>query len=207
VGNVQRQVRGLGKRHQIIELCQRGLSNHEIGAKIGMAESSVRRHLKKYLKSGTHFPSDLTPEEIRERRAKEIMLAEGHRQRLLERAWHLQQRKPVCIEEEVMLASAECKVSDSLMRISERISALTGADAPKSPPATNVTASLMDLRSLWTMPQAQSVNQLPPAEIPALAAPTEPPGIEHLSGEAKAAAWRKWQAPRRNTDIDLTFEP
>ena len=147
MGNVQTAVKAQGRRHEIVKLCQQGLSNWDIASKLGMAESSVRRHLKQYLESGTHFPSDLSAEQIVERRATEIMLAEGHRQRLLNRAWHLTQRKPVCIEEECALAAAECKISDSLMRISERICSLTGADAPKPQPApvnVNNTAIIMD---------------------------------------------------------------
>jgi hypothetical protein len=132
----------------MVRLCQQGMSNWDIAAKLGVSEVCVRKNLKRYLETGGHFPSNLSGEQVAQRRAEEIMLAEGHRQRLLARAHHLAERKPYSMEEECMLANAECKISDSLMRISERICSMTGADAPRPQPApanvVNNTAIIMD---------------------------------------------------------------
>jgi predicted transcriptional regulator len=116
-----------------VELCQAGLSNLEIADTLGISGTSVWRYLKEYWEQESRVPSDLDISELELRRTQRRQDLETARQKILTEMAILDKSKTInySAEERCVIAATMCRLSDSLVRISERFSAMDGLDAPK----------------------------------------------------------------------------
>jgi hypothetical protein len=193
------------------------MSNWDIAAKLGISAESVRKHLRRYLETDSHFPSNLSPEQVAERRATEIMFVEATRERLLARAHHLSNRKPHNVEEECKLALAEGKLSDSLIRISERICSITGVDAPKPHSALANEKERLDVwTTMWSRPLSDNSGEPKPPALPGpdpmlVPSQRDSPKVRELMQRKADVASGSPQPVNAvyNADgsLDLSFEP
>jgi transposase-like protein len=175
MGNLQKQVRAAGRRLEAARLCQQGVSNEEIAKKLGIGEVTVAKCLRRFLESDSRYPVGINATQVELMRAEERQMLESHRQRLLARAHHLSKRLPYSMEEECMLAAAECKINDSLVKNSERIASMYGLDPPRpqASPMVNITNNTIAVLSspaierlkARRLAQSQPVTETPAVEL------------------------------------------
>jgi len=173
MGNVQKQVRAAGRRLEAVRLCQQGVSNEQIAAKLGIGEVTVVKYLNRYLETDSRFPVGLDADQISLMRADQLQHLEGFQRRLLTRAEKLASIPAYSPDEACALASATAKLCDSYTRVSERISAMYGLDAPRPQPApANVTNNVVVMDGgIVERIKARRAEQAPTLTVDAFSAP------------------------------------
>ena len=127
-------VRATGRRLEAARLCQQGLSNDEIAKKLGIGVVTVVKYLNRYLQTDSRFPAGIDAGKAELMRSEQREHLEGFQRRLLTRAEKLASIAAYSPDEACALASATAKLCDSYTRVSERISAMYGLDAPRPQP-------------------------------------------------------------------------
>jgi Homeodomain-like domain len=134
MGNLQSSVRGLSRRQRAVQLCQQGWSNDRISEEMGCNRHTVNRYLRTYLETDSRFPVGINASEAQLMRAEQRQFIESAQQKLLSELDGWSKHQTYGIEDRAILADKLCKLSDSLVRTSERLSAMYGLDAPKAAP-------------------------------------------------------------------------
>jgi hypothetical protein len=133
MGNVQRAVRGVAVRQRVAQLCQQGWSNDKIAGEMGCNLSTVYRHLKTYLETDSRFPVGINAPTAELMRAEQREDIEKFQRGLLAEfdGWSKKQTSSYAMEERALVTDKLCKLSDSFIKTSERLSAMFGLDAPR----------------------------------------------------------------------------
>lgn len=157
MGNLQTAVRVVPRRQKVAQLCQAGWSNEKIAEETGYGLTTVRRYLRDYLETDSRFPVGINASQAELMRAEQRQHIETFQQNLLLEldGWSKRKTSPYAIEERAIVADKLCKLSDSFIRSSERLSAMYGLDAPKAVPGTTtvtnntmfITAMLEELKA------------------------------------------------------------
>jgi hypothetical protein len=151
MGNLQKAVRMVPIRQKIAMLCQQGWGHDKIAAEMGCSLTTVDRHLRRYLATDSRFPVGINATQAEVMRAEQRQYLESTQQKLLSEldGWSKHKTSPYAIEERAIVADKLCKLSDSLVRTVERISAMYGLDAAKPTAAsTSVTHNTVFISSM-----------------------------------------------------------
>jgi predicted transcriptional regulator len=141
MGNLQTAVRVVPRRQLAAQLCQKGWTHEMIAAELGCSLFTVNRYLKAYLATDSRFPVGINASQAEVMRAEQREHLEGAQQKVLAEldGWSKHKTSSYSVEERGIVADKICKLSDSLVRSSERISAMYGLDAPRPTPGSTTT--------------------------------------------------------------------
>jgi predicted transcriptional regulator len=143
VGNLQTAVKAMSMAAEAVQLNRQGMSGVEIAKQLGVCEATVCNYLRRALESQSLFGSELTPEEVAERRSlrRERLLA--NEVRLIERRERLRALLPDIegeeftpdIESECMAANAYRNICDSITKTSAELALLDGLNVKPDGPS------------------------------------------------------------------------
>jgi transposase len=135
VGNLQKKASAAVNRAEAARLNHQGLSEEEIGRRLGKTPKTIRVYLHKFLECDTRWPTtDMTSEsrdhERAELRSKLFWTAATISRQIVELELNPSTKASVAI----------ARLLDSLVRVFETIATLDGLNAPEPlPPVSNVT--------------------------------------------------------------------
>jgi Homeodomain-like domain len=171
MGNLQSAVRAVPRRQMAAKLCQEGRSHEEIAAALGCDARTVYKYLTRYLETDSRFPVGIDASKAELMRAEQRLDIEKFQRGLLAEfdGWSKKKTSPYGMEERAIVTDKLCKLSDSFIKTSERLSAMYGLDAPKSvaTPASvtnNTQINISPIASMVEEIKARRAAELEPAK-------------------------------------------
>jgi hypothetical protein len=143
MGKLQRKAMVLSKAGEAIDLNRKGWSGEKIAKHMGCTTQTIRNYLRRFLETESRYGIETTPETVAEMRAEALDHIQTNQRRILQRMERLQALQPEDVDEEVAIAVAICKSSDSFIRASEHVANMFGLMAPKAQVSTTTNNNLM----------------------------------------------------------------
>jgi predicted transcriptional regulator len=145
MGNLQVAAKSLSRAREAVQLNRDGWGEVAIAERLGVTDSTVRNYLRRFLESQSLFGSDITPEEVSERRSLQRERLLANQEVLIERRDQLRALVADDIDEECSLSSAIRSTCDSIVRNSEALAALDGLNV--KPDAQAITNNMLVVTS------------------------------------------------------------
>jgi Homeodomain-like domain len=145
VANLKAAASAAVLRREIVALNHAGYSNEEIAAKKGCSTNTVRRHYHKFLEVDCKYPVGLDASQVDLMRAEQREHLESYQRRLAARRETLNKVVPADVNEEAMITTALCKLSDSNVRITDQLAGMFGLNAPTNNNTVNTQINILQM--------------------------------------------------------------
>jgi IS30 family transposase len=132
----KRMAKAASLRLQIVDMNASGMSNLAIAKQLGIHPRTVDRHLKRFLTVDSKYPPNVGPAEIDLMRSEQREALEWYARNLAKGVTDLDKEEKT-FDQKVTYLETATKAAESYVKISDKLSALYGLDAPKQPAIVN----------------------------------------------------------------------